>query len=287
MNPIHPDHLIGRGAQADVYLYDSQVIKLFHEGVSEEAVLYEADIQQRVFNAGLSAPQVYGVATMEGRYAILMEHMPGPSLGELMERDRPRAREYLKQAVALQVQMHRTPGNGLPSQREKLRRRISSVSALQEDAKQRLLQLLDTLAADETVCHGDFHPYNIIQTEKGLAVIDWVDASCGSALADACRSYLLYLLHGKEAAEAYLHFYCEQSDVSKDEVLKWLPILAGARLCEAGRGDDVELLLRLAGASPLHPTKGSVAPIPPVADWRGQEEAGETSNANGSEQCDD
>lgn len=256
MNPIHPDHLIGRGAQAEVYLYDNQVIKLFYEGVSEEAVLYEADIQQRVFNAGLSAPQVYGVATMEGRYAILMEHVPGPSLGELMEKDRPHALEYLLQAVKLQAQMHATPGSGLPSQREKLRHRISLVSMLPEDAKQRLLQLLDSLAADQVVCHGDFHPYNIIQAEKGLAVIDWMDASCGSAPADACRSYLLYLLHGKEAAEAYLQFYCGQAGISRDDVLKWLPVLAGARLCEAGRGDDVELLLRLAGASPLHPIKG-------------------------------
>jgi tRNA A-37 threonylcarbamoyl transferase component Bud32 len=256
MNPIHPDHLIGRGAQADVYLYDNQAIKLFHEGVSEESVLYEADIQQRVYSAGLSAPQVYGVATMEGRYAILMEHFPGPSLGELMEKDRPRALEYLLQAVMLQVQMHATPGNGLPSQREKLRSRISYVAALPEEVKQHLLQLLDSLTVDRVVCHGDFHPYNIIQTEKGLAIIDWVDASCGSALADACRSYLLYLLHGKEAAEVYLHFYCEQTNVSRDDVLKWLPILAAARLCEAGRGDDVELLLRLAVSSPLHPTKG-------------------------------
>jgi thiamine kinase-like enzyme len=116
--------------------------------------------------------------------------------------------------------------------------------------------LLDSLAADEVVCHGDFHPYNIIQTEKGLAVIDWVDATCGSAQADVCRSYLLYLLHGTEVAEAYLHFYCGKANVPKEDVLKWLPILAGARLCEAGRGDDTELLLRLAGALPLHPIKG-------------------------------
>jgi serine/threonine protein kinase len=256
MNPIHPDHLIGRGAQADVYLYDNQVIKLFHEGVSEESVLYEADIQQRVHNAGLSAPQVYGVSTMDGRYAILMEHVPGPSLGELMERDRANAAEYLKQAVKLQVQIHHKPGNGLPSQREKLRRRILSVADLPEDVKLRLLQLLDSIASDQVVCHGDFHPYNIIQTEKGLALIDWVDASCGCAPADACRSYLLYLLHGKEAAGDYLNFYCEQANVSSENVLKWLPILAAARLSEAGRGDDVELLLRLAGVSPPHPTKG-------------------------------
>ncbi len=245
-HPIHPDNLIGRGAQADVYLCDGQAVKLFHQGTPEDAVLYEADIQQRVYIAGLSAPRVYGVVTMENRFAILMEHVPGPSLGELMEKDRSRAAEYLMQAVALQVQMHLTPGSGLPSQSEKLRQRITAASALTDSVKQRLLSLLESMASDQVVCHGDFHPFNLIYTDNGLAIIDWVDASCGSAQADACRSYLLYLLHGKEAAEYYLEFYCQQSGIEAKAILKWLPILAGARLMEAGRGDDTSLLLKLA-----------------------------------------
>lgn len=255
-NPIHPSNLIGRGAQADVYLYEGQAIKLFHPDTPEGAVLYEADIQQRVYNAGLPAPRVFGVATMDGCCAILMEHIPGPSLGRLMENDPSRAPEYLAQAAALQVQMHQTPGTGLPSQREKLRHKLLSVAALPEDTRQRLLTMLDSLADDKVVCHGDFHPHNLIQTEHGVTIIDWVDASCGCAAADACRSYLLYLLHNREAAELFLALYCRQSSIKKEAILQWLPILAGARLRENGRGDDTDLLLKLAGALPLHPTKG-------------------------------
>ncbi len=256
-SPVHPANLIGRGAAADVYLNQGQAIKLFHPGALEESVLYEADIQQRVYLAGLSAPRVFGVTTIEGRYAILMEHVPGPSLGHLMETDRPRAPEYLAKAAALQVKMHQTPGAGLPSQSEKLRRRLLHADALPDEARRRLLSLLDTLAEDRVVCHGDFHPYNLIQTDHGLAVIDWVDASQGSAGADAARSYLLYLLHGREAAELYLQYYCQQAGIKKEAILQWLPILAGARLLEAGRGDDTELLMRLAqGALPLDPAKG-------------------------------
>ncbi len=249
--------LIGRGAQADVYLFEGQAVKLFHPGAHEDAVLYEADIQQKIYNAGLSAPRVYGISQLDDRYAIFMEYIQGPSLGELIDKDRSHALEYLRLAASLQASVHQTPGTGLPSQREKLRRRIQAAPKLSEETRQRLLALLDTLAYDSVVCHGDFHPYNLIQTKDGLRIIDWVDAACGSAPADACRTYLLYLLHGREAAEPYLQMYCEAAQTKREAVLVWLPILAGARLYESGRGDDEKVLMELAqGAQPMDPAKG-------------------------------
>ena len=255
--PFPESALIGRGAQADVYQFEGQAVKLFHPGANEDAVLYEADIQQKIYNAGLSAPRVFGISQFDDRSAILMEHIQGSSLGELIEKDISRAIEYLRLAAELQARIHQTPGTGLPSQREKLRRRIQAAPRLTEDIRLRLLTLVDELAHDSVVCHGDFHPYNLIQTSGGLAIIDWVDASCGSAEADACRTYLLYLLHGRPAAEPYLQMYCEAAHTKREAVLAWLPILAGARLYETGRGDDEGLLMELIqGALPLDPDQG-------------------------------
>ncbi len=264
--PFPETALIGRGAQADVYLFEGQAVKLFHPGAKEDAVLYEADIQQKIYNAGLSAPRVFGISQFDDQYAIFMEHVQGISLGELIDKDPSRALEYLRLAASLQARVHQTPGTGLPSQREKLRRRIQAAPRLSEDMRQRLLARLDGLAHDSVVCHGDFHPYNLIQTKDGLAIIDWVDATCGSAQADVCRTYLLYLLHGRMAAEPYLQLYCEAAQAKREAVLAWLPVLAGARLYEAGRGDDEGLLMELVqGALPLDPAKGSSTPPPPVA----------------------
>ena len=249
MDEISLDRLIGRGAQADVYLHDGQAIKHFHKEVSQESVLSEADIQQKIFKTGLPAPRVYGVATISGRPAIAMEYFKGPTLGNLMMEDPARIMEYLTRTVEMQVQTHKTSGEELPSQKEKLSVRIAAVTALKDECKQKLLVLLNTLAHDSAVCHGDFHPYNLIQAEQGYKIIDWADASCGTPAADACRSYLLYLLHGKEAAEGYLQLYCALSGIPREDILKWLPVQAGARLLEAGRGDDVSLLLRLAESS--------------------------------------
>ena len=252
--PFPDSARIGRGAQADVYLIDGQAVKLFHPGASEDAVFYEADIQQRIYNMGLTAPRVFGINQLDGRYAILMEYIQGPSLGELIEKDQSKAMEYLQHAAALHARMHTVSGAGLPSQQEKLFRRIQSVSQLSDAAKERLALLLQTLSGGSVVCHGDFHPYNLIQTKDGLKVIDWVDAACGSAEADAARSYLLYLLHGRAAAEPYLCMYCEATQTKKEAVLAWLPVIAGARLSEVGRGDDEALLMEIAqGLLPFTP----------------------------------
>ncbi len=238
--------LIGKGAQADVYLVDGQAVKLFHQNAMEDAAFYEADLQQKIYNAGLCAPRVYGIHTVNGRAAIVMEYIHGPSLGSLMKADGSRAAEYLLQAARLQAQMHQAHVKGLPSQWDRLNQRILAASLLLKELKDRLVDRLQMLVIGSVVCHGDFHPYNILQTDQGLVVIDWVDATLGSPMADVCRTYLLYLIHSSEAAELYLQYYCQAAGIEREAVLQWLPIVAGARLSEQGRGDDTAMLLRLA-----------------------------------------
>jgi Ser/Thr protein kinase RdoA (MazF antagonist) len=163
-----------------------------------------------------------------------------------MLEDMGHAAGYLTTTVEWQLRLHSLPGEGLPSQKEKLRRKITLAPLLPDELKQKLPGQLEALAHDSAVCHGDFHPFNLIRTDKGVKIIDWADASRGAPAADACRSYLLYLLHGREAAEGYLQLYCAMAHISREDVLKWMPVIAGARLQETGLGDDESLLLRLA-----------------------------------------
>jgi aminoglycoside phosphotransferase (APT) family kinase protein len=41
------------------------------------------------------------------------------------------------------------------------------------------------------LCHGDFHPGNVLLTDAGPRVIDWAGACRGDPLADVCRTLLL------------------------------------------------------------------------------------------------
>lgn len=107
------------------------------------------------------------------------------------------------------------------------------------------MQLLQDLETGNRLCHGDFHVLNLLQTINDIKIIDWVCASSGSISADVCRTYLLYLLYRPEIAEIYMDIYCGKAGLSKQDVLEWLPVIAGARLNENVTATDVVLLLDL------------------------------------------
>ena len=133
----------------------------------------------------------------------------------------------------------------LPAQHEVLARRLAGSPHLSAGQQQAALGALARTPPGDRLCHGDFHPGNILLTDGGEYIIDWVDATCGSPAADVARSCLLFLGHiatTPEPAEvraamqrfhdAYLARYAARSSVSAEECRAWLPILAATRLRE-------------------------------------------------------
>ncbi len=116
--------------------------------------------------------------------------------------------------------------------RERLERQIKSVHRLDENKKENILQKLDSIVFDSRLCHGDFHPFNLILSNGNVKIIDWVDASSGDVRADVFRTYLLYAQASVELVEMYLHIYCKNTSLSRDEIFQWAPIIIVARLSE-------------------------------------------------------
>lgn len=70
------------------------------------------------------------------------------------------------------------------------------------------------------------------KTADPCMIIDWMDVTRGDIRLDVCRSYLLYGRVSDEVADLFLSEYCLQSGLEWDDVLRWLPVLAGVRLSE-------------------------------------------------------
>lgn len=68
------------------------------------------------------------------------------------------------------------------------------------EAVERLLPRLE--AGPATICHGDFHPFNVLVHRRQLAVIDWTDAGLGDPHGDVARTVLLFRLIGTAAPSA-------------------------------------------------------------------------------------
>lgn len=100
----------------------------------------------------------------------------------------------------------------------------------------------------DRLCHGDFHPVNVLGETVQPVIIDWPDARQADPTADACRSYLLMKLHAENLAGPYLDAYCGVSGLPRQAILGWLPYVAAARLAE-DVANEADALLQLVGSS--------------------------------------
>ena len=242
-NPMLDLKIIGEGATTKIYRDGSTAIKLYADMPPCEAE-NEAERQTFAYNAGLPVPAVIGIRRLDGtNVALDMEYIDGkPLFYPKMDTDERRA--AIHTLVKLQCLVHAVDARGQPGQAYRLTQKIDRTRHLDEPCKIRLLMLLDRLdAGAENLCHGDFHPLNILYDGEKHWIIDWVDATAGSPLADACRTYLIFKQHMSRSAGIYLRQFCKEANVKQEDVLAWLPIVAAGRLDEKQDDESRQWLL--------------------------------------------
>jgi aminoglycoside phosphotransferase (APT) family kinase protein len=140
----------------------------------------------------------------------------------------------------------------LPDLRQVLAARIQDV-ALPAPLRAFAVRVLDGLPTGDRLCHGDFHPGNVLVAADRVAVIDWANAARGVPEADHARTLLLLrwadplpgtplITRGLMAAgrSVFAHQYARTYGGSRyrlPQVDSWLTVHAAARLAE---GIEVE-----------------------------------------------
>ena len=237
--------LIGSGAQADIYKENNIAIKLFKKNVLKHDVDYEMNLQKMAFEHGLPVPKIYDFIEIDGKYGFKMEYINGISVGNIVLNDMNKLSEYLIKSIEIQINLNKIETNKFPSMKEKLKRKLDRIELLNMNEKQKIFDILDKTTFKQNLCHGDFQLMNLMQTSNGIKIIDWVDSSSGNNEADVCRTYLLYKVNHDEIAELFINNYCEIADISRDNILKWIPIIAAARLSEGMGNDENEKLIKM------------------------------------------
>ncbi|MBN3554038.1 phosphotransferase [Fictibacillus nanhaiensis] len=236
---------IATGNTATIYENENKVIKVYKEQFSNEVSILEAQKQVYAYSYGLPVPKIIEVTEIEGKQAIVMERIPGETLGELVKRDLDLATHYMNLSVEVQRNVHSFPSPKLELMTDKLKKQIQSAEILENVQKTALIHQLESMDFEPYLCHGDFHLLNLILSDETVYILDWIDATSGDIRADVYRSYLLYAQHSEELAELYLHLYGEKSGTSKDEIFQWAAIIAAARLSENVQTDNKERLLKI------------------------------------------
>lgn len=239
--------ILGSGKEAEVFAYGTAVVKLYKSAAAKRSAFREAAVLAVVELLGLPVPQVHGVQPFGDRWGIIMTRADGPSFGEAMRRQPERVPAYLKEMAVLQTRVHSHPGTQLAGLKARLAADIGRATVLGETRQHLLLKNLGGMPDGACLCHGDFHPLNILGPPGDEILIDWLDASRGDSAADVCRSFVLIRHVAPEIATAYVDAYVEASGENRERIERWLPFVAAARLAE-GVPDEEEKLMEMAVA---------------------------------------
>ena len=193
--------------------------------------------QKFVYEAGVPAPAVYGIKKIsDTETAIEMEYIDGKPLVSMYDGKGDAAlTEAMRVMVKLQCRMNAVDASGLPDLTDFYVHEITATPYLTAPLKETLLALMKSLDKGKSnLCHGDIHPHNIMYNGDKFYIIDWEDASKGDPAADACMSYFYSLRWSakdkKDSAEQYLRLFCEESGIPRDDILAWLPVIAGVQV---------------------------------------------------------
>jgi aminoglycoside phosphotransferase (APT) family kinase protein len=257
---------IAEGREAEIYRAcgdwpSNAVVRLLRDPLAAAQVEWEATAMIAARSCGIPVPAVYGTTTALGRPGLVMEWVDGRDLFALLG-ERP----WLVLGIGRRLgEVHaalhdvEAPAT-LPPLRAILGEQIAA-ARLPGRLADFALAALDRLPDGERLCHGDFHPANVLMTRAGPVLIDWTGAARGDAAADVARSCLLWRLGSlapgappvlrvlapfgrRLLIAAYVRGYRRRRPIDQEHVARWQIPRAAARLAD-GIPEEEAALVRL------------------------------------------
>ena len=223
---------------AEVFAYgEGKAIKLFFDEDGDEDAELEARVTNEARAHGVAAPRVWDVVKAGGRPGIVMDLIVGESMLRWGTTYPWRIYTGANMMARMHVELHCKTGAEMPILRDKLARGVENASEVAEHIREQALECLAGLPDGDSICHGDFHPDNIIMTKSGPVIIDWSDGVIGRPAADVARTVVLVesgaplvgmIRRGVigVARRVFLSFYLREyfrlTGMTRDEVRPWM-----------------------------------------------------------------
>jgi hypothetical protein len=239
---------LAAGNTAEIFEWGLRVMKLYKSPTAKRAAFHEAATSAAVESLGLPVPRVWDVREVGGRWGVVFDRVTQKSFADQMLGNLDDVPRYLECMVRLHIRIHGHQAIQFAGLKVRLAANIATSTLLDEPRKQALLEAIAEMPDGDRLCHGDFHPLNILGDTADPLIIDWPDARRGDPAADVCRSYLLLKLHAADIATTYLDAYCHLSNMDREAALRWLPYVAAAKLAEDVPGER-DGLLEIIGSS--------------------------------------
>ena len=247
-----PPH--ARGSTADLYrLAPDRILKLYRRHIARERVTSE----RRAIDVAAQAvpvPRVHEVVQRSQRHGLILTRLDGRPVVDEVGKRPWRWWRLLGEMAALHARLHALPADSMATDDPNLRINLprSPLSAVQ---RARVEARVAAIRRPDALCHGDFHPGNLLRVRGTLYLIDWEKAHRGDPAADVART-LVMLRHGGEpdrhpgerplrrwGAAVYLNRYLRHTPVADaaERIEQWLPVQLALKLPHVGPRDQARM----------------------------------------------
>jgi aminoglycoside phosphotransferase (APT) family kinase protein len=186
--------LIGEGAEAQILeLQDGRVLKLLRARGRVERVAYEVAALDAARSAGLQVPEAFEQVTVNGRPGIVMKRLRGTDLLSVLGRKPWLVFRTGRPTGELHARINAARGPASLLRVKDVAQEILASLARREPAVQLewIRRVLERLPDGEALCHGDFHPGQLMLSDGECVAFDWAGAKRGDPLFDYARTRVL------------------------------------------------------------------------------------------------
>lgn len=237
------------GRKPNVYAWgDSQLVYVYDSAYSYELIYAIQQAGKALYGAGMPVPAVGELVEIEGQTCQVYERNQGRTFAdELLTVSGPeeecvgRLALHFAEAHA-KIHLAGDLGVDLPKQKERFSEIIKSNPALSPEMKSAVLERLVHLPGRNNICHGDYHPFNVLQCPDGPIIIDWSGAHLGDPMADVawavmlCEGFRRMMPEIDKAVVRFTKIYLERyfalTGSADDQIEAWWPVVCAVRLAD-------------------------------------------------------
>lgn len=185
--------LIGQGREAEVFEWqDGRVLKLMRAPGPNARLAFEVAALEAARSAGVPVPQVYEEVVVDGRPGLVMEHLQGSDLLTIIGQKPWFVFRSGRLLGEIHAGINTARGRAsLPAVMEVVSRGLARLAGSEPNLAERVGRVLAHLSDGDALCHGDFHPGQLMFSGDQFAVFDWSGAKRGDPLFDYARTRVL------------------------------------------------------------------------------------------------
>ena len=227
---------------------EHQILKLYGPDVPMDFVKELGRRERTLFEAGFPVPEVGELIEIDDSLGQVYERVDGKSIAdELLGIADPSSETVVHLAhefaeAHAKIHSYRNIQIGMPQQKEIFRTMIHRIDVLPSDLRDGVLKALEEMPDGNQICHGDYHPYNVVRSSRGPIVIDWNNSHIGNPIEDVARSKLIMTgitvtapsVSGviNRFKQFYLERYFQLRPGGQEQIETWWPIVAAVRLLD-------------------------------------------------------